>query len=57
MPEIFRYLNLGMKKQGINKLVSDGLLVILTFLLSLCEQTSNLSIEYNLISTCTGACD
>jgi hypothetical protein len=26
-------------------------------LLSLCKQASNLSIGYNLISTCTGACD
>ena len=26
-------------------------------LLSLCKQTSDLSIGYNLISTCTGACD
>jgi hypothetical protein len=31
---------------------------ILTWLLlSLCEQTSDLSIGYNLISTCAGACD
>ena len=26
-------------------------------LLSLCDQTSNLSIGYHLISTCAGACD